>query len=531
MSQLLTPPLAPDTLTPAAPTAPAGFWGVLRRPFTLDLRALALLRMATAAVVLLDLAIRSTDLEAHYSNMGVLPLPALFEHSWVPYQVSLHTASGLWQVQAVLFLVTAGVVGALLLGYHTRLATVASWVLLVSLQNRNTLIGQGGDDLLRMLLFWGIFLPWGRVWSRDARNQPAPARLDYFSAATVAYIVQLALLYWCTALLKTGPEWTKTGTALYYAFSLDQLLLPGGRLLYPYPELLRMLTFVTYYIELLLPFALFLPVGVQWWRLLVVGVLFGFHLGISLTLFVGIFFLINMASLLGLLPPVAFDWLAAWVRPHAARLERWRPVVPAWSLPWRLRLERTRAASAGSRRVVRAMRETFVAATLAYVCWWNLDDVAVLRPAGELMTNPLRWFGYLFRVDQHWGMFAPVVFKDDGWFILEGTTTSGRQFDLNRGGAALSYDKPAAVVALFKNDRWRKYSENYLFVNNAWMRPYYCNYLLRVWHENPGHAPLKRLSVVYMKEVSLPDYRTASPVREVLCECEAPTPDPPKSQQ
>ena len=26
-----------------------GFWGVLRRPFVLDLRALALLRMATAA--------------------------------------------------------------------------------------------------------------------------------------------------------------------------------------------------------------------------------------------------------------------------------------------------------------------------------------------------------------------------------------------------------------------------------------------------------------------------------------------------
>ena len=500
----------------------SGFWGVLRRPFVLDLRALALLRMATAAVVLVDLAIRSTDLEAHYANLGVLPMQALLDHLWTPYQFSLHAANGLWQAQALLFGVAAAVAAALLLGYHTRLATVASWVLLVSLQNRNPLINQGGDDLLRMLLFWGIFLPWGRVWAWDARGRPAPARLDYFSAAAVAYVMQLALLYWCTALLKNGPEWTRDGTALYYAFSLDQVLLPGGRLLYPYAALLRALTFAIYYVELLLPFALFLPVGVRWWRLLVVGVLAGFHVGISLTLFVGIFFLVNLASLLGLLPPVALDWLTRRLAPQAARVPRWRPRLPAWPLPWRLRLERTAAPPPGRFRLARAVRDTFVAVMLAYVVWWNLDDVAVLRPAGALMAAPARWFGYLFRIDQHWGMFAPAVFKDDGWYVLEGTAADGRRLDLNRSGAPARYAKPASVVALFKNDRWRKYSENYLFVNNAWMRPYYCNYLLRIWHENPAHAPLRHLAVVYMKEVSLPDYRLAPPVREVLCECGEP---------
>ncbi|GAB3328851.1 hypothetical protein ACFQT0_12450 [Hymenobacter humi] len=497
-----------------------GFWGVLRRPFVLDLRALALLRIATAAVLLIDLAIRSTDLEAHYANMGVMPIVAVLDHGWTPYQFSLHAASGMWQFEALLFIIAAVLAGALLLGYHTRLATVASWVLLVSLQNRNPFIAQGGDDLLRMLLFWGIFLPWGRVWSWDARGKPAPERLDYFSAATVAYIVQLALLYWCTALLKSGAEWTRDGTALYYAFSLDQVLLPAGRLLYPYPELLRLLTFGAYFTELLLPFALFIPVGVAWWRMLVFGVLAVFHLSISVTLFVGIFFLVNLASIQGLLPGGVLDWITHRLAPHAARARRWRPQLPAWQLPWRLRLERTGAPAPGRRRLARAVRETFVAVVLAYVCWWNLDDVAVIRPAGGLMSAPMRWFGYLFRVDQHWGMFAPTVFKDDGWYILEGTTTDGRQLDLNRNGAPVRYDKPASVVALFKNDRWRKYSENYLFVNNAWMRPYYCNYLLRVWHERPQHPPLRHLSVVYMKEVSLPDYETSTPIREVLCECE-----------
>jgi hypothetical protein len=510
--------------------ASTGFWGVLRRPFVLDLRALALLRMATAAVVLVDLAIRSTDLEALYANMGVLPLGVMFDRLWTPYQFSLHAASGLWQAQAVLFLIAAGFAAALLLGYHTRVATIASWALLVSLQNRNTLIGQGGDDLLRMLLFWGIFLPWGRVWSWDARGKPLPEQLEYFSAATVAYVVQLALLYWCTALLKSGGEWTTDGTALYYAFSLDQVLLPGGRLLYPYPDLLRFLTFGAYFTELLLPFALFIPVGVRWWRLLVVGVLAVFHLTISLTLYVGLFFLINWASIMGLLPAVALDWLTGRLGPHAARAATWRARLPAWQVPWRLRLERTGAPRPGSRDLLRSVRDTFVAVVLFYVCWWNLDDVAVIRPAGKLMAEPLRWFGYLFRIDQHWGMFAPTVFKDDGWYIFEGTTADGQQLDLNRGGAPLSYAKPASVVALFKNDRWRKYSENYLFVDYAWMRPYYCNYLLRVWHENPRHPRLRHLSVVYMKEVSLPDYKVSAPVREVLCECELPAPNPPLAQ-
>lgn len=490
----------------------------MRRPFVLDLRALALLRMGLGAVLLLDLGIRSTDLEAHYANLGVLPLAALHEHAWTPYQFSLHAASGLWQVQALLFAIAALAALALALGYRTRLATVASWMLLVSLQNRNPMIGQGGDDLLRLLLFWGMFLPWGRVWACDARATSPPARYDYASAATVAYVVQLALLYWCTALLKSGSEWTREGTALYYAFSLDQLLLPGGRLLYPHFELLRGLTFATWYTELLLPFALFVPWGVRWWRLLVVGVLCGFHLGISLTLYVGLFFVINIVSVLGLLPPLAFDWLSPRLAAPLARARRAQAWLPAWQAPWRLRLERTRPAPASWRALGRAVRSGVVLGALVYVGWWNLDDVAGERR--RWLPEPARWFGYLLRVDQHWGMFAPTVFKDDGWYVLEGTTaTSCQVLDLNRYGRPVTYAKPAAVVALFKNDRWRKYSENYLFIQNAWMRGYYCHYLLRRWHLDPAHPPLRRLAVVYMKEVSQPDYRVPPAQREVLCEC------------
>lgn len=498
---------------------------VIRRPFVLDLRALALLRMAVAAVVLVDLAIRSTDLEAHYSNMGVLPLHVLYEHNWNPFELSIHTSSGLWQVQAVLFLLAAAAAVALLLGYRTRWMTIISWMLLVSVQNRNPLIGQGGDDLLRMLLFWGFFLPWGRVYSFDSKGQPPPRQLTTCSAATVAYIVQLALVYWCTALLKSGAEWSHDGTAIYYALSLDQLLMPGGRLIYPYPELMRWMTFGVYYTEMLLPFLLFIPWRVAWWRGIVLVVLTALHLGISLTLFVGIFFLINWASIVGLLPSAAMDWLERHLLPRAQRLSTrlatWRAdwPKPAWQSPIRVRLHASIVHTPQSVRLLRAVRNTVVGVLLIYVCWWNFDTIT---PPQWNMNERWRWLGYLFRVDQHWGMFAPAVFKDDGWYILEGTTTDGRRIDLNRGGAPLTYEKPVSVMSLFANDRWRKYSENYLFVNNSYMRPYYCNYQLRIWGKNPQHAKLRQLEVIYMKEVSLPDYQTTKPSREVLCGC-APT--------
>lgn len=492
-----------------------------RNVFTVDLRALAVMRIWVAGIILTDLAIRATDLEAHYSNMGVLPLHVLHQFSWNSYHFSLHSLSGLWQMQAVLFAVAAVFAGFLLVGYKTRLATIVSWVLLVSLQNRNTLISQGGDDLLRMLLFWAMFLPWGKFYSADAAKSPKNGiqGTAYFSAATVAYILQIFLVYFCTALLKNSPEWNSEGTALYYALSLDQILMPVGELIYPYPELLRFLTLTTWYTELILPFLLLIPFFNSYFRLVVVSVLLMFHIGISLTLFVGLFYLINIASIAGLLPSKAMDWaekrlLASFRRPYTGQFKRifQRLKSPA-QLSFQFKLSQP-LLPFSSRKY---LREVFVASALIYCFWWNFTGAGV-TVIPKLPDNA-RWVGNLLRIDQHWGMFSPVVFKDDGWYVLEGHTQSGSIIDLNQKGKEADYAKPASVMSLFKNDRWRKYSENYLFVHNAYMRPYYCNFLVRTWNEANPEKPIQELQVVYMKEPSLPDYQVATPTREMLCAC------------
>src|ERR1044072_3228821 len=174
-----------------------------------DKRALALMRICIAFVLMLDLGIRLSDLEAFYSNSGVVPLPMLFEHAWNPYFISIHTISGLWQVELVLFLIAFLFAILLFIGYRTQLFTFLSWFMLISLHNRNILILQGGDDLLRMVLFWSIFIPWGEHYSCDRllnNNHPANENPQIRTAATIAYLLQVCYIYSGSALLK-GPEW------------------------------------------------------------------------------------------------------------------------------------------------------------------------------------------------------------------------------------------------------------------------------------------------------------------------------------
>ncbi|HEY4220784.1 MAG TPA: hypothetical protein VGO62_05560, partial [Myxococcota bacterium] len=127
----------------------------LLRITALDLRSLALLRIGMAVLLLADLADRAQYLREHYSDDGILPRADLALSQGLA-DWSLHMASGSVAGQAVLFLIAAAVALLLLVGFHTRLAAVASFILLVSLQNRDPAVCYGADALLRALLFFSL---------------------------------------------------------------------------------------------------------------------------------------------------------------------------------------------------------------------------------------------------------------------------------------------------------------------------------------------------------------------------------------
>src|SRR6184192_3815363 len=148
------------------------------------------MRILTALVLLFDLFIRAGSLTAHYTDAGAVPFEAVEIVYWQPGYFSLFSYCREYWSVLLLFIVTGVFYFLLLLGYKTRLFTFLSWVMLVSLQNRNTLILQGGDDALRLLLFWGIFLPWGNFYSLDKKTTRVNDNaVRYFSAASVGYVL------------------------------------------------------------------------------------------------------------------------------------------------------------------------------------------------------------------------------------------------------------------------------------------------------------------------------------------------------
>ena len=121
--------------------------------FELDIRSLALFRIAIGSTLLIDLINDFWEAKEFYTLSGILPRTL-----WV----RLYESGTLWSVhllndtlpfsRALLFVQLLLAV-MLLVGYKTRLATFGSWIFFVSLLNRNLLITDGGDQIGSYLLF------------------------------------------------------------------------------------------------------------------------------------------------------------------------------------------------------------------------------------------------------------------------------------------------------------------------------------------------------------------------------------------
>ena len=281
--------------------------------FGVDLRSLALFRVALGSLLLTDLVKRAFDLRAHYTDLGVLPRSELIETVSNHWNISIHNANGALEFQAALFIVHGLLALLLIFGYRTRLVTIGCWLLLISLHARNPLVLSGGDTLFRMLLFWGMFLPLGARFSVDRALDPTAddSTHRYFSAATVGILLQVIMVYTFTVMLKGDPIWRDDHTAAYYTLSLDQYTTGFGHFLLGYPALLPGLTGATLWLELLGPFLAFIPVFNAPVRLLVVVSFLVLHLGIALTINIGLFPYISMASWLVFVPAWFWDVLTA----------------------------------------------------------------------------------------------------------------------------------------------------------------------------------------------------------------------------
>jgi hypothetical protein len=463
----------------------------LARRFGIDARALAALRISLGLLLLADLLLRSRDLVVFYTDAGVLPRAVLREQFHGLAALSLHAVSGAAWVQGLIFLIAGGVAAALSVGYRTRLATVVSFVLLVSLHARNPVVLNGGDSLLRRLLFWSIFLPLGRKWSVDAlrtsrTNTTDSTRGRVTSVASAALLIQVVVVYTANAAFKLrGERWVR-GDAIQYVFSLDQLIVGFGDVLAQYPLLLEL--FDRVWLGLLVSSAaLVLLTGRR--RAVFASLFVAMHVGMALTMRLGIFPLISIAALIPFLPRKFWD--AATARLRHSRIgrrfdrEEWRRKLDA-RLPERNRWLPTEA----SRRMRRA-NPPVAACLLAVVLVWNAATLGYvgLPEEVESAADPGEY---------RWDMFAPEPRGADGWYVVPARLENGTRIDAFRG-APVRWDRPPDVAASYPNVRWFKYLMDLRASANAPLRPQLAEYLCQRW--NASHETgVERLEIHYVEQ-------------------------------
>jgi hypothetical protein len=152
----------------------------------------------------------------------------------------------------------------------------------------------------------------------------------YVSPATAIYYFQYIFVFFFSALLKSGPEWTSEGTAIYYALNIDQFALPLGKALLDFPGLMTALTFAVWWIELLGGFILLIPHPIA--KLCGLLLFASLELGFAVTLSLGHFPLVNAVALLPLLPGLVWDRRrkAEYPSDTAIRISWWREALLAF---------------------------------------------------------------------------------------------------------------------------------------------------------------------------------------------------------
>jgi len=177
---------------------------------------------------------------------------------------------------------------AVMVGWHTRVASLAMLAVLISFSRRDPWVYNSGDAMLRILAFYLVLMPAGAAYSLDARRRRGDWRFVAHRAPWPLWLVriQVAVVYITTALEKMpGATWSR-GTAVGTALRITDLQrFPVPAFVTESLILVNLITFGTLAFEFV--------AGVLIWpkatRKYVIMAGIGLHLGIEYALQVGPF--------------------------------------------------------------------------------------------------------------------------------------------------------------------------------------------------------------------------------------------------
>jgi hypothetical protein len=476
----------------------------LEHVVSLDLRALGIFRILMGIILVIDFLDRLKDAKLFYSNDGIPSLMNFPTSILTTSSFSINNLNGSTEFQILVIFIALIIALLFLAGYKTRLMTILAWIFVVSIQNRNFIILQGGDDYIRLLLFWSIFLPLGAKFSVDSLMTDIKYKTNqYISPANIGYIFQIFFLYFFAALLKNNPIWNVDFTAIYYSLRIDIFVTPIGKFMYQFRELLQPLTMFVYYLELFVGFIILFPFYNYIFRTIAVILIIGLHIGIGTTLDIGHFPWVAIVAAIGLMPTETMDLLVRWLE---KLLKKARLDFSFISSFFKKRFEFDH--SKAKIKKPNHKLNNFVNLAVAVIIFtitifsyaWNTNNLRNTIPLSSEIRNVMLFF----RLDQNWGMFAPFPFMDDGWYVLIGEDTNGKVISLFGKNQKTSIDKkPENYYNEFPNERWRKFMTNLWYVSYHSYRERLLEFQCSEWNiEN--EIKLKKIDMYYMLEKTPP---------------------------
>ena len=224
---------------------------------------------------------------------------------------------------------------AFLVGWQTRVVTPFLLLFWVGLATNSAVLTNGGDTIMRIVLFFLIFANLSRHWSVDAwlrsrgigyalrlprrLRPPGWATNALHNAALIVCGYQIMVVYVTSGIFKLqGEEW-RNGTGFYYSLVLDVFRpFPGlSDLAWQVTVFVFVATFLSIWVQLLFPvLALWRPT-----RIVALVFLLGMHFGIGLFLGLWPFSLAMIGLDLLFVRDRSWERALAWAREVAAVLK------------------------------------------------------------------------------------------------------------------------------------------------------------------------------------------------------------------
>jgi uncharacterized membrane protein YphA (DoxX/SURF4 family) len=272
---------------------------------SIDARQYAVLRMAFGGLSAIYFIQLLPYIKVQFSGSGWLGnIHQIAEQNGGSWSL-LFVSAGEHATTLAYTVVIVGILSAFLLmvGWQSRIVAGITWLVWVSLWNRNPLLLDGDDAVLKLMCFYLMLSPCGNSWSVDAYLHNKPQQVVVWPLRLVQF--QIALIYFVSGWVKFhSPEW-QDGTILQYVLIHPHYSRWDTWTIIGQPVVKGLLPWLAWFIrgwELLFPLLL---LNARTRRVsLVVGVMF--HLGLLLVMNLRWFAIIMLSLYPALIPNHCF---------------------------------------------------------------------------------------------------------------------------------------------------------------------------------------------------------------------------------